>query len=198
MDRTDLSLLGCLSEHWSPARFFGHKDASQIFNRPVDLPRADQVVERLGGLIATGYLVAKSGNKGVFIPEEHELRDAVQAAGKRPPSREELFLGLTALGGKRWEESEAPDWSAFVLCELIGRKELRIQAASREVLKDLFKDIRSKVGRPKILQPWQPVYWKFFPQGVGVSFGARRVPIALQRAVAEKRRTWMRSQRLIK
>jgi hypothetical protein len=199
MEQTDLALLGCLSEYWSPARFFRHKDAAQIFNRPASLPGVDTLIERLERLIANGFVVAKSGTRGLFIPERSDLREALQSADAPKSLREELFLGLTTLGGKEWQDQENPDWDVFVLCEVLGGKEVRVQAASQDTLKKLLKNVRRGLAgkQIRVMRPWQPLYWKFLPEGFGLSFRAKQVPIALQRAVAEQRRAWLRSLHLL-
>lgn len=200
MDHIDIVLLDCLSEYWSPARFFSRKDADQIFNRSVSLPNGSELVERVEKLIASGCVVAKSTSRGLFIPQGDELREAVQSPSAPTNLKDEMFLGLTTLGGSKWESELNPNWNAFVLCEVVRGRKLRIQAASQEVLEALLKKVTGGLRgkRMRTLHPWQPLYWKFLPEGFAVTGRAQRVSPPLQRALKEQRLAWLRSLGLIK
>lgn len=194
MDQMDLSLLDCLSEYWSPAGYFSRKDADQLFNRRLTLPSVEELADRLERQIAAGYLVAKSASRGLFIPRGAELREAVRSSVAPTEIRNAMFLGLTTLGGSKWENALHPNWDAFVLCEETRGGALRIQAASRIALATLLTNasVELRTMRVRSVHPWRPLYWKFLPEGFVVAGSTQELPL-IEGALKNQRLKWLRS-----
>jgi hypothetical protein len=175
IDRIDISLdllstqlLNSVSDFWTPVRFFGRKDIEELLNKSIRKARPDEIAKRLGDLIHSGLIVAKSKERGQFIPDHNELIKHIFVAGQVGDMKTEVFLGLTPLGGNRWETITRPEWNKFTVFEDAPRSpatwlEMSSKADLKEALAMSGAPAPTRVATLKVLKPWQPVYWKYLP-----------------------------------
>ena len=153
-----------------------HPALTQFFNKPghhLGPPALCALLERL---VERGDLALRTRARGAHHPpREALLRALVYDHDTRPTDG--LCYGLTAQGGRRWEDATHADWSRFLsnsyapdptapLGEITGPDRARVERC----LEGTDRPVLAETVRWDRLEPWQATYWKTLPVGHRVRF----------------------------
>lgn len=140
----------------------------------------NRLVEVLLHLFQDGHLVAHDYEGDDFTPGKAAIEQGLK--GYR-----ELFFGLTAQGGARWEALARPDWSRYLDADVgCDPDELEILAGSKELIEEYLTVLPFSVD-PVLgtetwdtLSPWNATYWKTLPLGHRFKSACRDIEVFLR------------------
>lgn len=177
MDRAEYWILDSVVDGM---RLFGTLHPAVVqeaFNRPGHGLGYDQLLDLLNCLFQSGDLVANRvsllnyEDSRLFVPARAELAGLFTVTGDS-----DVFYGLTAQGGARWEAVSAPDWNGFSDCWWTEPDWWGAVGADRRRVEQylLSAQVQARVvpGSEfwEVVRPWQATYWKSLPIAHKVSF----------------------------
>lgn len=167
--------------HWLSA-----DNVDEILNRPHhNLSRSELpvVLERMfeRGDLFLEYRNHSEQRSRTRAPSRSEIEAALYMSHtERIDQAEQVFYGVTALGGALWETLSHPQWDDFFLEGYgIDPYEGEMSASTRSLIEErlalipydsFIKAIVPESVRWSVLQPWEATYWKQLPIGYRIEF----------------------------
>lgn len=117
MDRAEYWILDAIAEGMWLLGTLKPDIVQMAFNRPghgLDYDALIGLLDRLfrdGDLVADRVSLPNWEDSQLFVPTREEIVDLLAVVGGP-----DVFYGLTAQGGARWEAVSAPDWERFSDC----------------------------------------------------------------------------------
>ncbi len=177
MDRAEYWILDAAVEGMWALGTLKPDIVQMAFNRPGHGLSYDALIGLLDRLFQRGDLVADRVGRlnwedsHLSVPTREEIVDLLAVVGGP-----DVWYGLTAQGGARWEAVSAPDWERFSDCwwgdpdwwGAVSADHLRVE----QYLSSAKVQSRIVPGSElwEVVTPWQATYWKTLPIGHKVSF----------------------------
>jgi hypothetical protein len=165
MDKTEYWFLDLVVKYYDRLKVLNHPELEVIANRKHHGLNSNEVAEMLYGLCQRGDIITRL--------EGHEIQLPLAGIKEGLSGEANIYYGLTAQGGARWEEYSNPDWDRYAdEAWGIDPNEGEISATTRELVERhlSFQDIGNYRVCPgsevwDILSPWEATYWKTLPTG---------------------------------
>lgn len=187
LTRGEYWLLETAVEVGPPVRYLAAPRLDQVFNKPGHgLDRAS-LVETLERLFQSGLVgVARLSEGGCSGPFSRALtRGEIDACLDEPGYGEGFdttFYGLTAEGGRQWEQFAAPDWDRYIARytrpSRSGRWDIGVIISPEPHQVDRLLEGARYMGQAiddthlhrRVVRPWQATYWKRLTRGYLASY----------------------------
>lgn len=170
MTKEEYWFLDLVIRYWWPLYGLDAADIESEANKPSHNLSHAEVVDVLHHLFLSGDLTAyrleKFGAEPSphFVPTPSEIELGLVG-------EDNIFFGLTAQGGTRWEAASKPNWGIFIHNFSRGQNYAIISADRGIVQQWLETEIQPIVSSEwSILTPWQATYWKPLPTGHQLSY----------------------------
>ena len=155
-------LLDCVSELEASINQVISGNFEELFNLPSHNLSDEEVMDELDALYSKGLIYVKEsgGKESKVLPSKC--------------SNKNEYIGLTALGGQKWESFFNPDWNKFISIEVDEYSEknpsVDIRCSDKNYLEEFLHKL--KIGDCKIseIRPWKANYWKTLEVGFICTF----------------------------
>ena len=167
--------------HWLSA-----SNVAELLNRPHHNLSAAELVAMLQRMFERGDLFLEYSDHHeqcyqTRVPSRSEIESTLYLTHDEWMARpEQVFYGVTTLGGTKWEALSHPQWDRFYDEGYgIDPYEGEITASDRGLVEQLMalvpdapfvKAIVPESLRWSVLQPWEATYWKQLPIGYRADF----------------------------
>jgi len=182
LTRGEYWILESVVEHGTPACWYPSANLTRLLNKReghgLDRPALMATLERLIGQGWIGVRDLRRDDDPGEVYAGTLDRAGIEAALDERGEDQFTHLGLTAEGGRVWEEFARPNWNAFIDHYTRGfgnsrRKEVGVVMSAtlgrvREFLgyaRYLGEFFDPERVHWRVLRPWRATYWKTLPEG---------------------------------
>jgi hypothetical protein len=179
--RGEYWLLDAVVEYRLGIDVAAREDVAEALNRQTHGLSRPELADTLMGLLGKCLIQMTRPDDSLVFPEREAVVAAMDQGYKQPGN---LTYGLTAEGGRLWEQFTRPEWNRFVARtssrledEEEDVEEHEYVCACKERLEGCLKLNRLALcymeeGSAKwdMVEPWQATYWKQLPRGHRLRF----------------------------
>lgn len=173
MDKAKYWFLNLVVDLYWPLGLMESENLEIHVNGPGHGLNHSDLVATLYQMFQEGSLVAlresREEPREEFTPTRQEIERALEG-------KDDVYFGVTAFGGARWELESQPNWNRYIYTSIsIDPNEGELICADRS-LAEAFLSTQPwwpEVEGSKsweVLTPWQATYWKNLPEGHRVTF----------------------------
>jgi hypothetical protein len=147
-----------------------HREVGEITNKGDHKLNFDELAEMLFRLCQQGDITTSI--------KEREIKFSLTGIKAGLSGEANIYYGLTAQGGARWEQYSNPNWDRYVDAGFgTDPYEGELVAATRKLVEEHLSyhkvcnySMRTGSEVWDILSPWQATYWKTLPRGHRIRF----------------------------
>lgn len=186
MDKTHYWFLNAVIQMKLPLNWLSAGNLEEMINKPGHTLSSNQLVITLEELFEERYIYLSYLNhtrqeRIVYKPTRQELEGHLFSTMERwIMAPEQVYYGMTALGGTVWEQLSKPQWERYFdelydsdphTGEIIARtSELAEQVLWTCPYLPFIEHITPNTEKRDVIQPWHATYWKILPEGYRIRF----------------------------